>query len=549
MRVTDFGCVRLGAAGSAGSLVQPVSPPDYLAPEQLLEGQAFDERTDVWGLGAVLYELVTGSPPFGHLESASDVATAVTTDDVPHVQDRAPWVSAELALVVHRALSRDPARRAATLEDFTRTLKPLSQHDERIAFAGLAAVPHNVRTRAEPRADLDSEPPPTPAPAPPQKPADDLGLVGQTLDARYRVVRLIGRGGMGTVYEVEASDGRRLAAKVVSRGHAGEAGLARFSREAKAASAISSPNVVTTLDAGSDETLRHPYIIMELLHGVDLSSVLKREGALEPQVAVRVVLQAARGIAAAHAHGIIHRDIKPANLFLQVAENTGDVTVKVCDFGVAKRTRIDGRTGGFGLSLTRTGGMLGSPMYMAPEQARNAKDVDERADVWSLAVVLWEALSGRRLWGQQTSLAELIVSICTDPIRRVDEVAPWVPPDLARVVNKGLERDVSRRTLGMHALIAGLEVFAGGSDRVTATDLTGLSEEHREILARRTATSLAPRADRPSSPRKATPSTAVAAKRALTVPSAHRQRHSTAVIAGLAVALLIVVAAGIFLLR
>jgi serine/threonine-protein kinase len=130
--------------------------------------------------------------------------------------------------------------------------------------------------------------------------------------------------------------------------------------------------------------------------------------------------------------------------------------------------------------------MIGSPMYMAPEQARNAKDVDERADVWSLAIVTWEALAGARLWGQQTSLAELIVAICTDPLRRLEEAAPWIPEDLARVVHKGLERDLTQRTPSMHAFITGLELFAGGSDRVTADQLVGLTPEHRAVLAQRT---------------------------------------------------------------
>ena len=228
---------------------------------------------------------------------------------------------------------------------------------------------------------------------------------------------------------------------------------------------------------------------MELLHGTDLSSVLKREGALEPQIAVRLVLQAARGIAAAHSRNVVHRDIKPANLFLQVAENTAEVTVKVCDFGVAKRTRLDDTRGrASGLTLTRTGGMLGSPMYMSPEQARNAKHVDERADIWSIAVVLWEALSGKRLWGQQSSLGELIVAICTEPIRRLEEVAPWAPKDLARVVHRGLERDLTHRTPSMQAFIAALEVFSGGSDRVVSEQLVGMTDEHREVLARRAGT-------------------------------------------------------------
>ena len=493
IRVADFGCVRLATdLGPAGAVTDlPPGPPDYLSPEQLTPDGVVDERVDVWGVGAVLYEMLTGSPPFGHLESASDVALAIVNDDVPHVQDRAPWVHPELALVLHRALSRDMARRFATMEELAEALRPVADGDEQLAFDGVATVSESMRARVAVRADLDSQPPPAAAPTPRAQDTDEHGLIGRRLDKRYKVVRLIGRGGMGTVYEVEAEDGKRLAAKVISRGLAGEnhPALVRFAREAKAASAISSPNVVGTYDAGSDEEMGLPYIIMELLHGTDLSSVLKREGALEPQVAVRLVLQAARGIAAAHARNVVHRDVKPANLFLQVAENTGEVTVKVCDFGVAKRTRMDetrGRTSG--LSLTRTGGMLGSPMYMAPEQARNAKHVDERADIWSIAVVLWEALSGKRLWGAQSSLGELIVAICTEPLQRLEQVAPWVPRDLARLVHRGLERDLSHRTPSMQAFIAALEVFAGGSDRVTSEHLVGLTEEHREVLAKRAGT-------------------------------------------------------------
>jgi serine/threonine protein kinase len=505
IRVADFGCVRLpwdrGTDTATGE--PPPGPPDYLAPELLTQGIELDERVDVWGVGAVLYEMLTGSPPFGHLEEAADVTAAILVDPVPHVQDRAPWVEPELALVVHRALSRDMARRFATMEDLADALRPLAGGDEQLAFEGVATVSESVRGHVALRADLDSQPPPASIPTPRGPGGDEHGLVGRKLDKRYQVVRLIGRGGMGAVYEVEDSDGTRIAAKVISRGLAGEnhPALERFAREAKAASAITSPNVVGTYDAGSDDELGLPYIIMELLHGTDLSSVLKREGALEPQVAVRLVLQAARGIAAAHARNVVHRDVKPANLFLQVAENTAEVTVKVCDFGVAKRTRMDetrGRTSG--LSLTRTGGMLGSPMYMAPEQARNAKHVDERADIWSIGVVLWEALSGKRLWGQQSSLGELIVAICTEPIQRLEEVAPWVPRDLARLVHRGLERDLDHRTPSMQAFIAALEVFSGGSDRVTSEQLVGLTDEHREVLAKRAGTLMTGKSVDPPAP-------------------------------------------------
>jgi serine/threonine protein kinase len=549
VRVADFGCLRLASdlGPSAPAHELPPGPPDYLAPELLVPGAEVDERVDIWGVGAVLYEMLAGSPPFGHLEAAGDVVLAITADDVPHLQDRAPWVSPELALVVHRALSRDPLRRFPTLEDFAEALRPLAGGDEQLAYAGITTVAESVRSHVALRADLDSQPPPPSVPTPRPRDADELGLVGRRLDRRYHVARLIGRGGMGAVYEVEDDSGRRLAAKLISRGLAGEnhPALVRFAREAKAASVISSPNVVATYDAGTDEELGLPYIIMELLHGTDLSSVLKREGALEPQIAVRIVLQAARGIAAAHAKNVVHRDVKPANLFLQVAENTGEVTVKVCDFGVAKRTRMDetrGKTSG--LSLTRTGGMLGSPMYMAPEQARNAKQVDERADIWSIAVVLWEALSGKRLWGAQTSLGELIVAICTEPIQRLEEVAVWVPRDLARLVHRGLERELTHRTPSMQAFIAALEVFSGGGDRVTAEQLVGLSDEHREVLARRAGTLPSGRPFDSLSPALPPPAPLHVVTRTSTVPRA----TSTGWIIGVVIAI-IVAAATIAYLR
>jgi serine/threonine-protein kinase len=122
-------------------------------------------------------------------------------------------------------------------------------------------------------------------------------------------------------------------------------------------------------------------------------------------------------------------------------------------------------------------------MYMSPEQARNAKTVTERTDVWSLSVVLWEALSGRRLWGGQSSLGELIVAICTQPVQRLDAVAPWIPHELTRVVHRGLERDPELRTPSVRALLEQLEPFSGGSDRIAMSQLHGLTEQQRGELS------------------------------------------------------------------
>jgi serine/threonine protein kinase len=442
----------------------------------------------VWSLGATLYQMLCGAAPFAHIDSVFDLITAIITDDVPHLQDRAPWLDASLALLVHKALQRDPNQRWATLEDMADAMRRFSGGDELLDSSRIRAIAPETRKLVAVRADLRDAPKQTSLPPPPAVEMDELGLISQKLEGRYLVKRLIGKGGMGNVYEVESPSGERLAAKVVSAGvhGANPQTLQRFAREAKASSAISSINVVRTLDAGCDDKLGFPYIIMELLHGVDLSSILKHEGALAPEVAVRVMIQAARGVAAAHARGVVHRDIKPANLFLQEDPRSSEITVKVCDFGVAKRVAGMGVSSGASPhSLTRSGGMVGSPMYMSPEQARNAKAVDERTDVWSLSVVLWEALSGQRLWGGQSSLGELIVSICTQPISRLEAVAPWVPRALARVVHRGLEREPDRRTPTVRAFIEQLDAFTGGSERIVMSQLVGLTEKQRGELTMR----------------------------------------------------------------
>ncbi|MEO8903105.1 MAG: serine/threonine-protein kinase [Polyangiaceae bacterium] len=486
VKVSDFGIAKRLGAWTEESLTatgSQLGTPDYAAPEQLRNAKEADERADIWGLGATLYQMLCGVAPFSHIESVADLIVAICNDDIPHIQDRAPWVEAGLARAVHKALNRDPNLRPATVEDFADRLRRFSGGDELLDEARITPVSSETRKTVASRADLAlsiAQPPPTGASA-----KDPLGLSGKRLSNRYKVLHLIGKGGMGSVYEVEAPNGARLAAKVVSAGmaNASPTALKRFAREARTASDITSPNVARTVDTGSDEQLGMPYIIMELLRGMELSAVLKKEGALDPQVAVRLVLQGASGVAAAHARGVVHRDIKPANLFLQIDEKTQAVTVKVCDFGVAKRTRMtDTSNAASHLSLTRTGGMLGSPMYMSPEQAKNAKAVDERTDVWSLSVVLWEALSGQRLWGGQTSLGELIVAVCTEPIPQLDTVAPWVPRDLARVVHRGLERDPNLRPSSARAFIESLSVFTGGTDRVLRSQLVAMTEAERGAM-------------------------------------------------------------------
>lgn len=312
-------------------------------------------------------------------------------------------------------------------------------------------------------------------------------MLGQTIDGKYQIVRLLGQGGMGAVYEAaHLGTGRRVAVKVILPGVAiSRDAIVRFQREARAAGVIESQHIVQVLDTGIDREQGVPFMVMEYLIGEDLQKLGERIGALAPELALRIGAQACGGLHKAHEARVIHRDIKPANLFLNQDPKSSEVTVKVCDFGVAKKLQGFGfvSSGGGHQSLTRSGGVVGSPMYMSPEQARNAKAVTERTDVWSLSVVLWEALSGLRLWQGQNSLGELIIALVTEPIARLETAAPWVPRELARAVHRGLERDPEKRTPTMKALIEEIESFSGNSDRLVTSQLQGLSEQQRGEMA------------------------------------------------------------------
>src|SRR4051794_18722350 len=187
--------------------------------------------------------------------------------------------------------------------------------------------------------------------------------VGAVLGGRYRLRRLLGEGGMGAVYEAEDPQGAVFALKVLLGMTGGAEATARFARESRLMSTLSHRNVAQIRDCGIDGTIGAPYLVMDLLSGEDVEGLLTRCGPLSPTLAVRIVLQACAGIEAAHAAGIIHRDVKPANLFLH-NEPSGEITVKVCDFGIARQLFA-------GETISKSGESIGSPSYMSPEQAKD----------------------------------------------------------------------------------------------------------------------------------------------------------------------------------
>jgi eukaryotic-like serine/threonine-protein kinase len=265
----------------------------------------------------------------------------------------------------------------------------------------------------------------------------------------------LGSGGMGAVFEATDDRGNVVAIKTLLVGPGAPSAAAetraRFAREIDATARLVHKNVLSLIDAGVDDATGAPFLVMPRMRGEDLGQLLARLKVLEPSVAVPIAIQACRGIAAGHAAGIIHRDIKPSNLFLE--EEDGHLVVKVSDFGLAKvqDAGID--------SLTTSGALLGTPHYMSPEQAENAKRVDARTDVYALGMVLYHALTGAVAFARSGSFMAYLVGQAQVP--HLQQAAPWVPPPIARVVHAALLRLPDARWPSVGELELGLTTAAG----------------------------------------------------------------------------------------
>jgi serine/threonine-protein kinase len=272
-------------------------------------------------------------------------------------------------------------------------------------------------------------------------------VIGTTLDGKYKIQKLLGAGAMGQVFQAEhAATGRRVAVKVISSPDfvRDQTVVTRFQREARAAGAIDTQHITQVLDAGVDHESGLPFLVMEFMTGEDLQQLIKRIGPLAPDLALRVVAQGCLGLAKAHDAGVVHRDMKPANLFL-AKRDAGEIIIKVLDFGIAK-VKMDQAHETESAGLTKTGSMLGSPLYMSPEQARgDVKHIDHRTDIWSMGVVLYQALSGRTPYQHVTALGQLIIAICSEWPKHIQEVAPWVPAEVAAIVHRCLRHNPDER--------------------------------------------------------------------------------------------------------
>jgi serine/threonine-protein kinase len=302
-----------------------------------------------------------------------------------------------------------------------------------------------------------------------EMPGSPQGLAGvqegDLLAGKYRIETILGVGGMGVVvaaHHIQLDERVAIKFLLPEALHVPEA-VARFAREARAAVKIKSEHVARVIDVGTLDT-GAPYMVMEYLDGADLATRLHQQGPLSVDDAVTFALQTCEALADAHALGIIHRDLKPSNLFV-TRRTDGTDCIKVLDFGISKVTNAT--VGGSNMAMTRTSTLMGSPLYMSPEQMASARNVDARSDIWALGVTLYELLAGVPPFEGET-VTELCTKVLTTPTPRVRDRRPDVPEGLELVLGRCLQKDAGQRYPNVAALATALAELGPRRSRQSA---------------------------------------------------------------------------------
>jgi eukaryotic-like serine/threonine-protein kinase len=499
VKITDFGLAwsTLKLEKTAPGII--FGKVSYMAPEQA-RGETLDGRVDIYAAGIILYELLTGRQLFpAPAGSGTDdeVLEQVRHPHVPPPTQRASRIPKELEGIVMKALAPNPDDRYQNGEELrahlaafqartapatdghqlARFLKDLfgdmigNERHEREDLLHKAVSLLSIPTVTAGRADLvqGSEPPrepartrtPTSPIAVPQGSAATSSiasgnstdapsqLVGTLLAGRYRIKSLCGEGGMGRVYEAEHAEiGRRVAVKVLHPAYSRTPEVVeRFRREARAASKAGHPNIVDVTDSGmtSDGSF---FFVMEFVEGVELGLVIFKEGPLSASRSLHIAAQMCDALQAAHDAGIIHRDLKPENVLLINREGQPDF-VKVLDFGIAKSAEVE-ESAKAGRRLTRPGVAMGTPEYMAPEQAAG-KAADPRSDIYAVGSIVYEMLTGNPPYDGD-NVMEVLHKKANESPPPLRTLRPDIPLEVEQLVERAMARAPSMRPQSMAEL-------------------------------------------------------------------------------------------------
>jgi serine/threonine-protein kinase len=429
IKVADFGAAK--EVGPTATLAQTsartrdgfvVGSEGYMAPEQL-RAEPLDGRADLFAWAVVAYEILAGVHPYR--AGRVPVTEQVVADGAfvpPPLRILAPEVPVEVERIVMHCLAAEPSARPPDMAYVKAALEAAipRRPDDGLVVSSLTGV-----TKAEPISTPE---------------------LGTLLAGRYRVLRELGRGGMGVVYLVEHTNtGDQLAMKVLLSDAGSNTQLVeRFKREARASAKIRSEHVVRVTDADvAPELGGAPFFVMEALSGTDLEERIKRQGPLPPAEVASILRQIASALDKAHALGVVHRDLKPQNLFLHQRDD-GTTIVKILDFGISKMGDANGAS--FMRSeMTALGAVMGTPLYMAPEQARGDNDmVGPGSDIWALGLIAVRLLTGQAYW-RATSLQELLPQILTRPLVAPSSIFPSLDPAFDRWFMRSCDRDTTRR--------------------------------------------------------------------------------------------------------